>query len=390
MLRIPGNDIASSRTINVSLHETRCMRVAAVGIGDAGGRIVERLWQDNERREATYLGAACAVDTDTEALDELSALPDNRRHAFGLSETNGTGTNGDRTNGTAAIEDERLEVRRSIDELVTSDIDAVVLVAGLAGGTGSGATAHIADALREVYTIPVYCLSVLPAGRDDEAAANTVQALRALKSTVDGQILFDNEAWLGSGQTVEAASETLNETVVARLGALFAAGEATESDAVGQSVVDASEIINTLSDAGFTAIGFASQELQTDTGGGTVIDQLKDRFLGDNSDDVDEIEAYNAVETTLRRAVRGKLTAQCELDSADRALAVFAGPPAWLIRDAVTDGRRWLTEELQSPEVRSGDMPMPDRETLSVLVVLSGVTELPRLVELKTLAEESN
>jgi len=367
------------------------MRVAAVGIGGAGGRIVERLWQDNERRETTYLGAACAVDTDTEALDELDALPDDRRHAFGLSETNGAGTNGDRTNGTAAIEDERLEVRRPIDQLVTSDIDALVLVAGLAGGTGSGATAHIADALREIYTIPVYCLSVLPAGRDDEAAANTIQALRALEPTVDGQILFDNEAWLGSGQTVETAAETLNETVVTRLGALFAAGEATASDAVGQSVVDASEIINTLSDSGFTTLGYASQDLQADAGGGdgTVIDQLKNRFLGDNSDDVDEIEAYNAVETTLRRAVRGKLTAQCELDSVDRALAVFAGPPAWLIRDAVTDGRRWLTEELQSPEVRSGDMPTPDRDTLSVLVVLSGVTELPRLVELKTLVDES-
>ncbi|AAV48489.1 cell division protein [Haloarcula marismortui ATCC 43049] len=384
--------VIPSRTINVSLHQTRRMRVAAVGIGGAGGRIVERLWQDNERRETTYLGAACAVDTDTEALDELDALPADRRYAFGLSETNGTGTNGDRTSGTAAIEDERLEVRRAIDELVTSDIDAVVLVAGLAGGTGSGATAHIADALREVYSIPVYCLSVLPAGRDDDAAANTMQALRALESTVDGQILFDNEAWLGSGQTVESASETLNETIVARLGALFAAGEATAPDAVGQSVVDASEIINTLSDAGFTTLGYASQDLQTGAGSGdgTVIDQLKNRFLGDNADDVDEIEAYNAVETTLRRAVRGKLTAQCELDSADRALAVFAGPPAWLIRDAVTDGRRWLTEELQSPEVRSGDMPTPDRNTLSVLVVVSGVTELPRLVELKTLAEQSS
>ncbi|AUG49337.1 cell division protein [Haloarcula taiwanensis] len=367
------------------------MRVAAVGIGGAGGRIVERLWQDNERREGPYLGAACALDTDTEALGELDGLPSDRRHAFGLSETTGTGTNGDRASGIAAIEDERLEIRRAIDELITSDIDAIVLVAGLAGGTGSGATAHVAHALREVYSLPLYCLAVLPAGRDDDAAANTMQALQALESPVDGQILFDNEAWLGSGQTVDETSETLNETVVARLGALFAAGEATASDTVGQSVVDASEIINTLSDSGFTTLGYASQDLQADSGDGdgTVIGQLKNRFLGDNSDDVDEIEAYNAVETTLRRAVRGKLTIQCEVASADKALAVFAGPPAWLLREAVTDGRRWLTEELQSPEVRSGDMPTPDRNTLSVLVVLSGVTELPRLVELKKLAEQS-
>ncbi|MDS0261090.1 tubulin/FtsZ family protein [Haloarcula sp. S1CR25-12] len=367
------------------------MQIAAVGIGGAGGRIVDRLWRDNEHRDTTYLGAACVVDTDTQALDELDALPGDQRHAFGLLETDGNGTDGNRTNGIAAIEDERLEVRRAIDSLVTSDIDAIVLVAGLAGGTGSGATAHIADALGEIYTIPIYCVSVLPAGWDDDAAANTMQALRSLEATVDGRILFDNEAWLGSEQTVEAAAETLNETVVTRLGTLFAAGEATEPGAVGQSVVDASEIINTLSDSGFATLGYASQELETDedAGDGTVIDHLRDRFFADESDDVDEIKAHNAVETTLRRAVRGKLTAECARDSADRALTVFAGPPTWLIRDAVTDGRRWLGDELQSPEIRSGDMPTPDRSTLSVLVLLSGVTELPRLAELETVVEEA-
>jgi len=371
------------------------MRVATVGIGGAGGRIVDRLWLDNEHRETTYLGAACVVDTDAEALAELTAVPDDQRHAFGLFETDGAGTNGDRTKGIAAIEDEQLEVRRAIDPLVTSDIDAIVLVAGLAGGTGSGATAHIADALREIYTIPIYCVSVLPAGSDADAAANAIKALRTLKTTVDGQVLFDNEIWLGSGQTVEEATESLNETVATRLGTLFAAGEVTESESVGQSVVDASEIIATISDSGFVTLGYASQEIDTDgsTDDGTVIDRLRDRFFADNSDDIDEIdeiEAYNAVETTLRRSVRGKLTADCARDSADRALTVFAGPPAWLIRDAVTDGQGWLADELESPEIRSGDMPTPDRSRISVLVLLSGVTELPRLRELKALVEESN
>ena len=365
------------------------MRVAAVGVGGAGGRIVDELRQDDERRETTYLGAACALDTDTEALDELEAVPGERRHSFGLLEANGTGTDGDRTTGIAAIEGERLEVRRAIDPLVTSDIDAVVLAAGLAGGTGGGATAYIADSLGDVYDVPIYCVSVLPAGWDDGAATNAVQALRALSSTVDGQLLFDNEAWLGSEQTVEAAAETLNETVGTRLGALFGAGEAAAAANVGESVVDASEIANTLSDSGYATLGYASQDLETDDDGSdTVIDRLRDRFFADEPDDVDEIKAHKAVETTLRRAVRGKLTAECERDSADRALAVFAGPPRWLIREAITDGRQWLTEELQSPEIRSGDMPTPDRATLSVLVLLSGVTAVPRLAELETLAEK--
>lgn len=274
---------------------------------------------------------------------------------------------------------------------MTSDIDAIILVAGLAGGTGGGATAHIADALGEIYTIPIYSVSVLPSGSDSDIAVNAMQALRTLDATVDGQILFDNEAWLGSGQTIKEAAETLNDVIVTRLGALFAAGETTASESVGESVVDASEIINTLSGSGFATLGYASQELETDedTGNGTVIDHLRDRFFADETDEVDEITAYNAVETTLRRAVRGKLTAECSLDSPGSALTVFAGPPAWLLRDAVTDGQRWLADELQSPKIRSGDMPTPYRDTLSVLVLLSGVTELPRLAELELLVEEA-
>jgi cell division GTPase FtsZ len=364
------------------------MRIAAVGVGGAGAQIVDRLWQENESRETTYLGAACAVDTDVEALDKLTALSSGQRHTFGLSEADGTGLSGDRTRAIAAIEDDLLEVRRAVDSLVTSDIDAIVLITGLAGGTGSGAVAHIADALKQVYTIPIYAVSLLPAGKDSTAAMNTMRGLRALNPTVDGQILFDNELWLSSGQTVGETAESLNEAIVTRLGALFAAGEAREAKSIGQSVVDASEIINTLSDSGFTTLGYASQELDRDedTDDNTLIDRFKDRFF-DTATAVDEVEAYSAIETTLRRAVRGKLTIECSVDSADRALTVFAGPPTWLIRDAVTDGQRWLADELESPELRSGDMPTPTQTTLSVLVVLSGITELPRLIELKALAE---
>lgn len=368
------------------------MRVAAVGVGGAGGRIIEQLWRDNRHRDTPYLGAACAIDTDTHALSQLTALPEDQRHSFGLFETDGTGTNVDRTSAIAAIEDERLEVRRAIDSVLTSDIDALVLVAGLAGGTGGGATAYIADALKEVYTIPVYCLSVLPAQQGEEGAVNTIHALRALKTAVDTQILFDNKTWLGSGQTVDEAAKSLNETVVTRLGALFAAGETADSDSVGQSVVDASEIITTLSGSDFATLGYASQELEPDeaTGDGTIIDRLRSQLFSGDADDINEIEAYDAVETTLRRAVRGKLTAECTLASTDSALTVFAGPPRWLLRDAVTDGQQWLADELQSPEIRSGDMPTPDQSTVSVLVLFSGITELPRVAELKTLVEEAN
>lgn len=169
---------------------------------------------------------------------------------------------------------------------------------------------------------------------------------------------------------------------------LFSAGETSTSAAVGQSVVDASEIINTLSSSGFTTLGYGSQELETEESATaeTALDHLRSDLSTDKPAAVDEVTGYNAVETTLRRAVRGKLTVACPRESTDRALTVFAGPPEWLNRDAVTDGRRWLEDELQSPEIRSGDVPTPDQALLSSLVVLSGVTDVPRLEELEGLA----
>ena len=365
------------------------MRIAAIGVGGAGGRIVDSMWWDDERRHTSYLGGTCVVDTDRDALESLRAVPEDRRHAFGLFETDGEGTAGDRTTGIAAIEDDLLAVRRTIDPLVTSDIDAIVLVGGLAGGTGGGAIAHVADALAEVYEQPLYAVSVLPAGEDEHAATNTIRSLRTLASAVDGQLLFDNEAWLGRGETVADDGEKLNETLATRLGALFGAGEAPDSTTVGQSVVDASEIINTLSGSEFATLGYGTQtvEMPDDDTDGTLLGRLRSRFSETEAAEVDEIRAHKAIETTLRRAVRGKLTAECRRDSADRALSVFAGPPAWLIRDAITDGRRWLEDELQSPEIRSGDVPTPDREEISVLVLLSGVTEIPRLDALEALAK---
>lgn len=366
------------------------MQIAAVGVGGAGGRIVDSLYRDDQRRRTSYLNGACVVDTDTDELQSLRTVPSEHRHVFGQFVTDGTGTDGDRTAGVAAIEDDLLSVRRAIDPLVTSDIDGIVLIAGLAGGTGGGATPHIADALSEIYERPLYTVSVLPAGWDEQAATNTVESLRSLDSTVDGQLLFNNEAWLRSGETVDDGADRLNDILTERLGLLFAAGEASSSATVGQSVVDASEIINTLSTSGFATLGYGSQELDTatDETEETLIDRARSYLSADTDDTepVDTVRAHKAVETTLRRAVRGKLTIECARASTDRALTIVAGPPEWLNRDAIADGRSWLEDELQSPEIRSGDVPIPNQSTLSVLVLCSGISDMPRLDELKELA----
>lgn len=368
------------------------MQLAAVGVGGAGGRVVEALQHDSAGRQSPYVTGACVLDTDTATIEQAETVPEEHRHAFGLEETDGSGTEGDRTAGIAAAEANRVAVRRAIDPLVTSTVDAILLVAGVAGGTGSGATPHIANALTDVYDYPIYTVGVLPAEATPETAQNTLRALQALESVVDGQLLFDTQAWQTTGTPLNQERDHLNAELATRIGALCAAGETTATQSVGQTVVDASDIIATLSgpDTGYITLGHAAREVSTSTAASTqsLTDRFRDLVGGSTDPEVDELTAINTIETTVREATRGRLTVDCERSSASHGLVVFVGPPEWLHREAIGNQRAWLQEELACRRLRSGDAPRQDSTEIAVLLALSGVTEVPRLTELRSVAAD--
>ncbi|WP_135855031.1 tubulin/FtsZ family protein [Halorussus salinus] len=367
------------------------MKVAAIGVGGAGGRIVDALAQDNNRRSISYLTAAQVLDTDFEALSELTTIPDEARHKLGHLETHGTGTDGDRESGTAAIKEDLSEVRREIGTAITSETSAIFVVAGLGGGTGSGATPHLVQALREIFEIPLYAISVLPASSESVPSENTARGLKTLGEVADAQIVFDNDNWIGRGETISENSAELNTVLAERLGTLFAAGEAETASAVGERVIDASEIITTLEQNGLATIGYAKQDLQTDSEKqtGSILDNIRERLLGAEKEDeaVDDVKAIKAVETTLRRAVKGKLTMECNLSTVESGLLIVSGPPAWLHGEAIADGRAWLFKEISSTELRSGDAPMQGGTQLKILVLLAGVSANPRIEDLRVVKE---
>ncbi|WP_135829692.1 tubulin/FtsZ family protein [Halorussus halobius] len=361
------------------------MRVVAIGVGGAGGRIVDALRRDDESRSASYLAGVRALDTDRAALSDLEAVPEEARHLFGQVETGGNGTAGNRARAAAAVEADLVETRRAVDPAVSSDAAAIVLVAGLGGGTGGVATPELAESLREVYDRPVYAVSVLPAAHEEVPAENAARGLQSLHGAVDAQLVFDNDAWLGSDESIADAAAELNRTLAERLGALFGAGEAATADSVGQRVVDASEVIATLEAGGLATIGYARQAVGDE--GASDDDSLLGRVRGlvsSTEESVDEVTAIKAVETTLRRAANGRLTFDCPLDAATSGLLVVAGPPDWLNQSAISDGQNWLSEEMGSVQLRTGDDPVPGGDELAVLVVLAGIRDAPRIDELRT------
>ncbi len=364
------------------------MKLAMVGFGQAGGKILDTFLEYDRQTGGDIVRAAVAVNTAKADLMGLEEIPEENRVLIGQSRVKGHGVGADNELGAELAEEDVDEIQNAIDQVPVHEVDAFLIIAGLGGGTGSGGAPVLAKHLKRIYTEPVYGLGVLPGS--DEGGIYTLNAARSFQTfvhEVDNLLVFDNDAWRQTGESVQTGYDEINWEIVRRFGALFGAGEVGSGDEVAESVVDSSEIINTLSGGGVSTVGYASDEVDPVDSGG-FLSKLRG---GDDSfeDQLDTAQTTNRITSLVRKAALGRLTLPCELEGAERALLVMAGPPAYLNRKGIERGRKWLEEQTGSMEVRGGDYPLPDSEHVAGAVLLSGVPNVPRIKELQQVAIEA-
>ncbi|SEH16509.1 Cell division GTPase FtsZ [Natronorubrum sediminis] len=363
------------------------MKLAMIGFGQAGGKIVDRFLDYDDRTNSGIVRAALAVNSAKADLIGLENIPQENRVLIGQARVKGHGVGADNELGAEIAEEDIDEVQNAIDQIPTHEVDAFLVVSGMGGGTGSGGAPVLAKHLKRIYTIPVYGLGVLPG--TDEGGIYTLNAARSFQTfvrEVDNLLVFDNDSWRQTGESVEGGYDQINEEIVRRFGILFGAGEVSGDQEVAESVVDSSEIINTLSGGGVSTVGFASEDVEVNTGGG-----LLSRFTGDsggNTDNLDAANTTNRITSLVRKAALGRLTLPCEIEGAERALLVVSGPSEYLNRKGIERGRKWLEEETGSMEVRGGDFPREEPE-VAAAILLSGVTNVPRIKRLQQVAIEA-
>jgi len=360
------------------------MKLAMIGFGQAGGKIVEKFLEYDERTGSEVVGSALAINTAKADLMGLDRIPEEQRVLVGQARVKGHGVGADNELGSQIVEEDIDEIQRAIDEIPVHEVDAFLIVAGLGGGTGSGGSPVLAKHLKRIYTEPVYGLGVLPG--TDEGGIYTLNAARSFQTfvrEVDNLLVFDNDAWRRTGESIESGYDKINEEIVTRFGLLFSAGEISQGDSVGESVVDSSEIINTLAGGGVSTVGYASETVENTRSGG-----LLSRFTG-TEEEIDTANTTNRITSLVRKAALGRLTLPCEIDAVERGLVVLAGPPQYLNRKGIERGRKWLEEQTGSMEIRGGDYPLPRSNTVSSVVLLSGATDVPRIKELQEVAIEA-
>lgn len=366
------------------------MKLALIGFGQAGGKIVDKfLWYDQQTK-SNIVRSAIAINTAKADLMGLSLIEPSQRILIGQERVKGHGVGADNELG-AQIAEEGLDVMQNIiDKIPTHEIDAFLIVAALGGGTGSGGGPVLARHLKKLYTQePVYGLGIIPSV--DEGGIYTLNAARSFQAFVnetDNLLVFDNNAWRVGGESVEGGYETINEEIVRRFGVLFGAGEIQDENQIAESVVDSSEIINTLAGGGVTTVGYAAESVPVVKRRSNILSRIplirRSKGFKDETSDT-----TNRITSLIRKAALGRLTLPCEIMGAERALIVVSGPPNYLNRKGIEKGRKWIEEQTGSMEVRGGDYPIQNEDKVGAAVMLSGVTNIPRIKELQRVAIEA-
>jgi len=112
--------------------------IKIIGVGNAGCNIIDHMIKSKHLLDMEFI----AINTDARSLAHSLAM---RKIQIGSDITCGLGTGGNHEAGREAVCKARNRIVREIE-----DADRVVIIAGMGGGTGTGASPVVASIAREM------------------------------------------------------------------------------------------------------------------------------------------------------------------------------------------------------------------------------------------------
>jgi len=344
------------------------MKLVVVGLGQCGSRLADEFARLNKRargqRSIEIITGAFAVNTDAADLSGLQTISGDYQHRI-LVGGRRTGGHGVGKINELGAEVAREDADKIVDAIRTArhffETDAFLLIAGVAGGTGSGAIPIVAQMLRERYLDkPIYALAVLPFAHEEETEERTVYnsatCLKSLYPMVDAVILVDNQRYVRKDFSLRNNLTKINALIVAPFYNLLCAGEEKKYKHIGAKTVDAGDIIQSV--AGWTVIGYGQTPVPTFNWA---------PFAGSN---------FRKKSTETHRGIQAmdealsELSLKCNPADSGRALYLVSAPAKEMNMDLI----KGLTDYLRSisPEavIRNGDYPR-ERSVIDITLLLS-------------------
>jgi cell division GTPase FtsZ len=359
------------------------MKLLVIGLGQCGGRIADRFARINKRahslRGIDIIADAFAVNTDVADLSGLSTIKSDYQHRIliGRRKTGG--------HGVGKISELGAEIARGDSDKIIDAVrrteqfpetDAFLLVAGAAGGTGSGAIGILTQILKERYAgKPIYNIIVLPFRQEERVELRTVyNTAICLKSTylvADAIILIDNQRYVRKDSPLADNIARINARVAEPFYNLLCAGEEIKEKYIGARVLDAGDIIQTLT--GWTVIGEARSLIRR-----------KKLPFGEKRHFRDKLAETSKGAHAISKAL-SDLSLTCDPKDARRALYLVTAPPKEINMDTIKELGDNLGTVAPNAMIRSGDYPR-QKGSVDIALVLSEFSALSKVTNYFTKA----
>ncbi len=352
------------------------MKFIVVGFGQCGGRVADEFARLNRRahvqRGIDIIANASAVNTDVADLSGLTGIKPDYQHRIliGGRKTGGHGVGKINELGAEIAKedgDKIIETIRAGKRFV--EADAFLLIAGAAGGTGSGALPVITQLIKERYVDkPVYNLVVLPFEHEESTEERTIyNAATCLKSSylvADAVFLVDNQRYVMKDASLRSNLSKINTLIAEPFYNLLCAGEEKKPQYIGAKILDAGDIIQTLT--GWTTIGYGRSEIS-----------LGKKILARTRDFRNKASEAQRGTQAMDQAVTGLSLRVNPIDS-KRALYLVSAPPNEMNVDLIKELGTYLKSLTPEAVIRRGDYPR-ERKVLDITVILSELSDVEKV-----------
>jgi tubulin-like protein CetZ len=346
------------------------MKLMVIGLGQCGSRVADEFVRLNKiaqtTRHTNIITGAYAVNTDQADLTGLNYIGSDYLHRILIGGRKTWGHGVGKVNEMGA-ELAREDGDKVIDAIKASpnfyQSHAFLLVAGAAGGTGSGAISVIAQMIKERYVgKPVYALAVLPFEHEEVAELrsvyNTAVCLKSIQSVADGVFLADNQRYVRKDASMATNLARINQQIAEPFYDILCAGEITNYRNVGAKTLDAGDIIQSID--GWTTLGVGRAEIPR--GFRFPWELQKVNYREKNSETLRAMQAMDAALSDLSVSVNP--------EDAGRALYLLAAPGKEMSMDIAKGLGDYLRELAENAIIRSGDFPR-EKGTVDVTIIFS-------------------
>jgi len=352
------------------------MKLLVIGFGQCGSNLADQFALINRRarfqRGIEIVTGAFGVNTDLADLTGLRYIKSDYRHRILIGGRKAGG------HGVGKINELGAEIAKEDADKVIDAIrgtprfyesDAFLLIAGAAGGTGSGSISIISQAIKERFIDkPLYNLIVLPFEHEERTEVRTIYnsatCLKSANAVADAVFLVDNQQYVRKDVSLKNNVGQINSLIVEPFYNICCAGEEKKSKFVGTRLLDAGDIIQTI--AGWTVVGYGRSQLSA----------IKVPFKTSRNFRDKSTEIHKGIEAT--DAAISELSFPCDTEDAARALYLVCAPSKEMNLSIIKEIGDYLKSLAPEAILRNGDYPRGDGH-LDVSIILSELKNVEKI-----------